>query len=79
MSPTFNLTSFSFIHTSYSIKKSMKRLLFLFPYYKFVGECAFSYIKERMKTHLKSILIYLFLRNRHASKPSLLSKVRVTY
>ncbi|PYH24640.1 hypothetical protein US8_01145 [Bacillus altitudinis] len=74
MSPTFNLTSFSFIHTSYSIKKSMKRLLFLFPYYKFVNESVFPYMNRCIKMRSKDILIYFFKENNETKKPHFYEK-----
>lgn len=52
----------------------MKRLLFLFPHYKFVNESVFPYMNRCIKMHLEDILIYLFKENNETKKTPLFMK-----
>lgn len=47
----------------------MKRLLFLFPHYKFVNESVFPYMNRCIKIRSKDILIYLFEENNETKNP----------
>jgi len=47
----------------------MKRLLFLFPHYKFVNESVFPYMNRCIKMRLEDILIYLFKEDYETKKP----------